>query len=39
MAISNKQEKQLNSEIKKTLEGVRFQGLKAGATGILLEQF
>lgn len=35
MALSKKQEKQLNGEIKKTLEEVRFQGLKAGATGIL----
>jgi len=35
MALTNKQEKQLNSEIKKTLEEVRFQGLKAGAAGIL----
>ena len=35
MALSKKQEKQLNGEIKKTLEEVRFQGLKAGAAGIL----
>ncbi len=35
MALSKKQEKQLNSKIKKTLEEVRFQGLKAGAAGIL----
>lgn len=36
MALTKKQEKQLNSEIKKTLEKVRwFQGLKAGAAGIL----
>lgn len=35
MALTKKQEKQLNSEIKKTLEEVRFQGLKAGAAGIL----
>lgn len=35
MALTNKQEKQLNSKIKKTLEEVRFQGLKAGAVGIL----
>lgn len=35
MALTKKQERQLNSEIKKTLEEVRFQGLKAGATGIL----
>lgn len=35
MALTKKQEKQLNGEIKKTLDEVRFQGLKAGATGIL----
>ena len=35
MALTNKQEKQLNGEIKKSLEEVRFQGLKAGAAGIL----
>lgn len=35
MALTKKQEKQLDSEIKKTLEEVRFQGLKAGAAGIL----
>lgn len=35
MALTKKQEKQLNGEIKKTLEEVRFKGLKAGATGIL----
>lgn len=35
MALSKKQEKQLNGEIKKTLEEVRFQGMKAGAAGIL----
>lgn len=35
MALSKKQEKQLNGEIKKILEEVRFQGLKAGAAGIL----
>lgn len=35
MALTKKQEKQLNSEIKKTLEEIRFQGLKAGAAGIL----
>ncbi len=35
MALTKKQEKQLNDEIKKTLEEVRFQGLKAGAAGIL----
>ena len=35
MALTKKREKQLNGEIKKTLEEVRFQGLKAGAAGIL----
>lgn len=35
MALTKKQEKQLNGEIKKTLEEIRFQGLKAGAAGIL----
>lgn len=35
MTLTKKQEKQLNGEIKKTLEGVRFQGLKAGVAGIL----
>lgn len=35
MALTKKQEKQLNGEIKKTLEEVRLQGLKAGAAGIL----
>ncbi len=35
MALTKKQEKQLNSEIKKTLKEVRFQGLKAGVAGIL----
>lgn len=35
MTLTKKQEKQLNSEIKKTLEEIRFQGLKAGAVGIL----
>lgn len=35
MALTKKQEKQLNGEIKKTLDEVRFQGLKAGAAGIL----
>ncbi len=34
-ALTKKQEKQLNGEIKKTLEEVRFQGLKDGAAGIL----
>ena len=31
MALTKKQENQLNGKIKKTLEEVRFQGLKAGA--------
>lgn len=35
MALTKKQEKQLNGKIKNTLEEVRFQGLKAGAVGIL----
>lgn len=35
MALTKKQEKQMNDQIKKTLEEVRFQGLKAGAIGIL----
>lgn len=35
MALIKKQEKQLSGEIKKTLEEVRFQGLKTGAGGIL----
>lgn len=35
MALTKKQEKQMNSQIKKTLEEIRFQGLKAGAAGIL----
>ena len=35
MALTKKQEKQMNDKIKKTLEEVQFQGLKAGATGIL----
>lgn len=35
MALTKKQEKQLNCEIKNTLDEVRFQGLKAGAAGIL----
>lgn len=33
--MTKKQEKQLNGEIKKALEEVRFQGLKAGAASIL----
>lgn len=35
MALTKKQEKELNGKIKKTIEEVRFQGLKAGAAGIL----
>lgn len=35
MALTKKQEKQMNDQIKKTLEEIRFQGLKAGAAGIL----
>ena len=35
MALTKKQEKQMNDQIKKILEEVRFQGLKAGAAGIL----
>lgn len=35
MTLTKKREKQLNGEIKKTLDEVRFQGLKAGAAGIL----
>lgn len=35
MALTKKQEKQLNDQIKKTLEEIRFQGLKTGAAGIL----
>ena len=35
MALTKKQEKQMNDQIKKTLEEGRFQGLKAGAVGIL----
>lgn len=35
MALTKKQEKHMNDQIKKTLEEVRFQGLKAGAAGIL----
>lgn len=33
--MNKKQEEQFNKEVKKTLEDVRFQGLKAGAAGIL----
>lgn len=33
--MTKKQEKMLNNKLKNTLEEVRFQGLKAGATGIL----
>lgn len=35
MALSKKQEKQVTNQFKKTLEEARFQGLKAGAMGIL----
>lgn len=35
MALTKKQEKQMTDQFKKTLEEVRFQGLKAGAAGIL----
>ena len=35
MALTKKQEKQINDQIKKTLEEIRFQGLKAGAASIL----
>ena len=35
MALTKEQEKELDNEFKKTLEEVRFQGLKAGAAGIL----
>ena len=35
MALTKKQEKQLNDQIKQTLEEIRFQGLKAGAASIL----
>lgn len=35
MALTKKQEKQMTNQFKKTLEEVRFQGLKAGAAGIL----
>lgn len=35
MALSKEREKELNGKIKKILEEVRFQGLKAGAAGIL----
>lgn len=33
--MTKKQEKMLNNKLKSTLDEVRFQGLKAGATGIL----
>lgn len=33
--MTKKQEKMLNDKLKSTLDEVRFQGLKAGATGIL----
>ena len=35
MALTKKQEKQLGDQFKKSLEEVRFQGLKSGAAGIL----
>lgn len=35
MALTKMQEKYIADQFKKTLEEVRFQGLKAGATGIL----
>lgn len=35
MALTKKQEKQVSNQIKRTLEEVRFQGLKSGAAGIL----
>lgn len=35
MALTKEQEKQITDQFKKTLEDVRFQGLKAGAAGIL----
>ena len=35
MALTRKQEKQMSEQFKNTLEEVRFQGLKAGAAGIL----
>ena len=35
LVLTKKQKKQLNNEIKKILEEKRFQGLKAGAAGIL----
>lgn len=33
--MTKKQEKMLNDKLKSTFDEVRFQGLKAGATGIL----
>lgn len=35
MVLIKKQEKRMNDQIKKALEKVRFQWLKAGAAGIL----
>lgn len=35
MALTEMQEEQLNGEIRKTLNEVRFSGMKAGAAGIL----
>ncbi len=38
MMLTKKQEKQVNNQIKKTLED-RFQGLKTSAAQVFLEQF
>ena len=35
MALTKKQEKQIENQFKKILEEVKFQGLKSGAAGIL----
>lgn len=35
MALTKKQKKQMTDQFKKTLEEVRFQGLKAGTASIL----
>lgn len=35
MALTKKQEKQIEKSIQKILEEVKFQGLKSGAAGIL----
>lgn len=35
MALTKKQEKQLNEKVSQILKEVQFQGLKAGAKGIL----